>query len=188
MLGAPALKLLSVTFPDAKIVAVGNKARDLVESMGIRTAGTVRHPARGGAPVHHRSGATGGKLTVAKNLEFACPSCATRAPTSLHFAPGCVGYRRPPFWICTTTTMTASYSGLTPQDLYARLLEIRDSLAARAAERNPYLSNFLQEARHSTAWPSRAVNALVSSRSGSSLPLAPVTRSHFGSNHAFQNG
>ena len=49
MLGAPAMKLLSVAFPEAKIVAVGNNARDLIESMGIRTAGTVRHPARGGA-------------------------------------------------------------------------------------------------------------------------------------------
>ena len=45
----PAMKLLSVAFPEAKIVAVGNNARDLIESMGIRTAGTVRHPARGGA-------------------------------------------------------------------------------------------------------------------------------------------
>ena len=49
VLGAPAMKLLSVAFPEAKIVAVGNKARDLIESMGIRTAGAVRHPARGGA-------------------------------------------------------------------------------------------------------------------------------------------
>ncbi len=49
MLGAPAMKLLSAAFPEAKIVAVGNKARDLIESMGIRTAGKVRHPARGGA-------------------------------------------------------------------------------------------------------------------------------------------
>lgn len=49
MLGAPAMKLLSVAFPEVKIVAVGNNARDLIKSMGIRTAGTVRHPARGGA-------------------------------------------------------------------------------------------------------------------------------------------
>lgn len=49
MLGTPAMKILSTAFPDAKIVAVGNKARDLIESMGIRTAGAVRHPANGGA-------------------------------------------------------------------------------------------------------------------------------------------
>ncbi len=49
MLGAPAMNILSFVFPEAKIVAVGNKARELIESMGIRTAGAVRHPAYGGA-------------------------------------------------------------------------------------------------------------------------------------------
>lgn len=99
---------------------------------------------------------------MAKNLDFALPVVRySRADfTSLR-----AWLRRVP----TATILDLYYNdddrellGLhTPQDLYARLLEIRDNLAARAAEQNPYLSNFLQEARHSTAWPSRAVDALV---------------------------
>lgn len=48
-LGEPALKMLSEAFPSAKIVAVGKKAEGLLESMRIRTAGSVRHPVNGGA-------------------------------------------------------------------------------------------------------------------------------------------
>lgn len=48
-LGEPAMRLLVEAYPQAKIVAVGKKAEGLLSDMGIRTAGTVRHPANGGA-------------------------------------------------------------------------------------------------------------------------------------------
>ncbi|MBI5429893.1 MAG: uracil-DNA glycosylase [Nitrosomonadales bacterium] len=48
-LGEPALRMLTAAFPDAKIVAVGKKSEGLLHEMGIRTAGSVRHPANGGA-------------------------------------------------------------------------------------------------------------------------------------------
>lgn len=48
-LGAPAMRILVEAFPKAKIVAVGRKAEGLLEEMGIRVAGAVRHPANGGA-------------------------------------------------------------------------------------------------------------------------------------------
>lgn len=48
-LGQPALRMLVDTFPQARIVAVGKKAEGLLNDMGIRPAGAVRHPANGGA-------------------------------------------------------------------------------------------------------------------------------------------
>jgi hypothetical protein len=48
-LGEPAMRMLVEAYPQAKIVAVGKKAEGLLSDMGIRTAGTVRHPANGGA-------------------------------------------------------------------------------------------------------------------------------------------
>lgn len=49
-LGQPALNMLVERFPHAKIIAVGKKAAGLLDDMGIQTAGTIRHPANGGAP------------------------------------------------------------------------------------------------------------------------------------------
>ncbi len=48
-LGEPAMRKLMENFPQAKIVAVGKKAEGLLSDMGVRSAGTVRHPANGGA-------------------------------------------------------------------------------------------------------------------------------------------
>lgn len=48
-LGEPALRILTEAFPSAKLIAVGKKAEGLLHDMGIRTAGSVRHPANGGA-------------------------------------------------------------------------------------------------------------------------------------------
>jgi uracil-DNA glycosylase len=48
-LGAPALWILVAAFPSAKIIAVGKKSEGLLLGMGIPTAGSVRHPANGGA-------------------------------------------------------------------------------------------------------------------------------------------
>ena len=48
-LGEPALRMLIEAFPAAQIVAVGKKSEWLLSEMGIPTAGTVRHPANGGA-------------------------------------------------------------------------------------------------------------------------------------------
>lgn len=49
MKGAPALRLLVEAFPDAKLVAIGRKSELLLHTMGVQTAGQVRHPANGGA-------------------------------------------------------------------------------------------------------------------------------------------
>ena len=49
-IGKPALQMLVAAFPSAKVVAVGKKAKGLLDSMGIVSAATVRHPANGGAP------------------------------------------------------------------------------------------------------------------------------------------
>jgi len=48
-LGEPALRILIKTFPAARIVAVGKKSEGLLSDMGIPVAGSVRHPANGGA-------------------------------------------------------------------------------------------------------------------------------------------
>jgi uracil-DNA glycosylase len=48
-LGEPALRILIEAFPAAKIIAVGKKSEGLLYNMGIPTAGSVRHPANGGA-------------------------------------------------------------------------------------------------------------------------------------------
>jgi len=48
-LGEPALRILIETFPSARIVAVGKKSEGLLREMGIPIAGSVRHPANGGA-------------------------------------------------------------------------------------------------------------------------------------------
>ena len=48
-IGVPALRLLMVAFPSAKVVAIGKKAEGLLRSMGVKVAATVRHPANGGA-------------------------------------------------------------------------------------------------------------------------------------------
>lgn len=48
-LGEPALRILIEAFPSAKIIAVGKKSEGLLHDMGIPTAGSVRHPANGGA-------------------------------------------------------------------------------------------------------------------------------------------
>lgn len=47
--GEPALRILLNTFPNAKIISVGKKAELLLHEMNIPTAGSVRHPANGGA-------------------------------------------------------------------------------------------------------------------------------------------
>lgn len=48
-LGEPALRILIAAFPAARIVAVGKKSEGLLRDMGIPIAGSVRHPANGGA-------------------------------------------------------------------------------------------------------------------------------------------
>lgn len=48
-LGEPALRMLIEAFPAAKIIAVGKKSEGLLREMGIPIAGSVRHPANGGA-------------------------------------------------------------------------------------------------------------------------------------------
>lgn len=48
-LGAPALSLLTRSFPDAKLIAVGRKAEVAMAALGIQPAAAVRHPANGGA-------------------------------------------------------------------------------------------------------------------------------------------
>ncbi|HEX5339182.1 MAG TPA: uracil-DNA glycosylase [Gallionella sp.] len=48
-LGEPALRILLEAFPAAKIIAVGKKSEGLLREMGIPMAGSVRHPANGGA-------------------------------------------------------------------------------------------------------------------------------------------
>jgi uracil-DNA glycosylase len=48
-LGEPALRILIEAFPAAKIITVGKKSEGLLREMGIPTAGSVRHPANGGA-------------------------------------------------------------------------------------------------------------------------------------------
>lgn len=48
-LGEPALRMLIKAFPSARIVAVGKKSEGLLLEMGIPIAGSVRHPANGGA-------------------------------------------------------------------------------------------------------------------------------------------
>lgn len=48
-LGEPALRILIAAFPAARIVAVGKKSEGLLRDMGIPVAGSVRHPANGGA-------------------------------------------------------------------------------------------------------------------------------------------
>jgi len=48
-LGEPALRILLEAFPAAKIIAVGKKSEGLLREMNIPIAGSVRHPANGGA-------------------------------------------------------------------------------------------------------------------------------------------
>lgn len=48
-LGEPALRMLIEAYPKARIIAVGKKSEGLLQGMGIPTAGSVRHPANGGA-------------------------------------------------------------------------------------------------------------------------------------------
>lgn len=48
-LGKPAMNVLVQAFPQAQIVAVGRKAENLLARMDIPIAGSVRHPANGGA-------------------------------------------------------------------------------------------------------------------------------------------
>lgn len=48
-LGEPALRMLLEAFPAAKIIAVGKKSEGLLREMNIPIAGSVRHPANGGA-------------------------------------------------------------------------------------------------------------------------------------------
>jgi len=48
-LGEPALRILIEAFPSARIIAVGKKSEGLLREMGIQIAGSVRHPANGGA-------------------------------------------------------------------------------------------------------------------------------------------
>ena len=48
-LGARALELLLEAFPDAKVIAVGLKSKDLLEALDIHPNGHLRHPAHGGA-------------------------------------------------------------------------------------------------------------------------------------------
>jgi uracil-DNA glycosylase len=62
-IGKPALRMLVDAFPSAKVVAVGKKAKGLLDSMGIVSAATVRHPANGGATAF----AQGLKLLVKRN-------------------------------------------------------------------------------------------------------------------------
>lgn len=48
-LGEPALRILIAAFPAAKLIAVGKKSEGLLREMRIPIAGSVRHPANGGA-------------------------------------------------------------------------------------------------------------------------------------------
>ena len=47
-LGKPALEILVEAFPQARLVAVGNKAADALARIGVVPAGKIRHPANGG--------------------------------------------------------------------------------------------------------------------------------------------
>jgi len=48
-LGEPALRILIEAFPASRIIAVGKKSEGLLREMGFPIAGSVRHPANGGA-------------------------------------------------------------------------------------------------------------------------------------------
>lgn len=48
-MGAPALRILTDYFPNARLVAIGNTAVELLRIMNISPATTVRHPSFGGA-------------------------------------------------------------------------------------------------------------------------------------------
>lgn len=48
-LGKGALQRLIVAFPKASVIAVGKKAAEQMERLGVRPAAAVRHPANGGA-------------------------------------------------------------------------------------------------------------------------------------------
>lgn len=48
-LGAPALEMLLDAFPDAKVIAIGRKSEELLESLDMLPNGHLRHPAYGGA-------------------------------------------------------------------------------------------------------------------------------------------
>lgn len=48
-MGEPALRILTHSYPNAAVVAVGKKAEGLLKSMEIIPAATIRHPANGGA-------------------------------------------------------------------------------------------------------------------------------------------
>jgi uracil-DNA glycosylase len=47
--GEAALRLLVEAFPDARVIAVGRKAEQLLASAGVPVHAAVRHPANGGA-------------------------------------------------------------------------------------------------------------------------------------------
>lgn len=49
VLGGDAMRMLVQAFPRAKVVAVGRSSEKLLEILGVKTAGQVRHPANGGA-------------------------------------------------------------------------------------------------------------------------------------------
>lgn len=48
-LGRPALQILRGAFPEVPILAIGQKAAQLLEAMGLPVAAILRHPANGGA-------------------------------------------------------------------------------------------------------------------------------------------
>jgi hypothetical protein len=48
-IGKPALRMLIDAYPSAKVIAVGKKAKGLLDSMSVVSTATVRHPANGGA-------------------------------------------------------------------------------------------------------------------------------------------
>ena len=48
-LGEPAIRLLVAEFPAARIIAVGKHSERLLQGMGMTIAGSIRHPANGGA-------------------------------------------------------------------------------------------------------------------------------------------
>lgn len=51
--GERAVKLIVEAYPRATLVAIGKKAEQLLQDMGIKTAGAIRHPANGGATKFH---------------------------------------------------------------------------------------------------------------------------------------
>src|ERR1700712_3977746 len=143
-LGAPALEMLLDAFPDAKVIALGRKSEELLETLDMLPNGHLRHPPYGGASSRKACagwsrtdapGSRSGRLPHSAGMPAALITLLHLARSDLINAAYSCGV--PPWISMPAASSLALTSGILSAALISLLSRVMIGLGVPAGARNP---------------------------------------------------